>query len=200
MLVTGFGAAEAHEELLAHLAEALPPLFQFASPMPYVQLQQMLDEPNGWGSYCYEKGCFVEQLSDEIIDAVLQQLPQKSSPLSVMLFYPLDGAYTEVGEEETAFGGGRSSRLGVFIIAVCPGPELLEADRAWVRATCARIQALEPGAGAYVNSVTEFDQERVRATYGHDKYERLAAIKATYDPDNVFHRNANIRPAVAGAR
>lgn len=59
-------------------------------------------------------------------------------------------------------------------------------------------EALRPYAidiGSYVNAMTEVEDDRLRASYGPDKYDRLAAIKRTYDPDNVFHRNANIKPA-----
>ena len=78
-------------------------------------------------------------------------------------------------------------------------PELLEAERAWVRAFWEALRPHASGAGSYVNFMTDFDEDRVRAAYGPAKYDRLARIKAQYDPDNVFHRNANIRPAVAHA-
>ena len=83
--------------------------------MPYVALQQMLDEANAWGFYSYDKGAYFEDLSDAMIDTLTTHVPKRTSPLSVILFYRLDEAYSEVPEDETAFGGGRSPRyMGFF--------------------------------------------------------------------------------------
>lgn len=57
------------------------------------------------------------------------------------------------------------------------------------------LRPLSPGSETYVNAMTECEQDRVRAAYGSAKYERLARIKAAYDPRNLFHRNATITPA-----
>ena len=167
--------------------------------MPYVALQQMIDEPNAWGFYNDDTGGYIEELTDDVIDVVVEHLPKKTSPLSVLLFYRLDGAYSEIGDDETAFSGGRSPRFAVFLIAVCPTPDLLVADEAWFRAFW---EALRPHttAGAYVNAVEVSRGERVRAAYGPTKYAQLARIKAKYDPANLFHYNANIEPAAVDDR
>jgi FAD/FMN-containing dehydrogenase len=195
LVVVGLGAPEVHEAVLAQIREALPPLWEFVTPMPYTALQQMMDEPNAWGFQSYDKGAYVEDLSDDVIDVVVDQLPGKASPLSVLLFYRLDGAYSAIADDETAFSGGRSPRYAVFIIAICPTPALLDADRAWVRSTWAALLPHTAETGVYVNALDTSEEDRVKAAYGSAKYDRLAAIKARYDPANVFHHNANIKPS-----
>ena len=83
------------------------------------------------------------------------------------------------------------------IAAIAPTPDLLEADRSWVRSMCEALQPYASGNGTYVNFLNDPDDDRIRASYGPAKYERLSRIKADYDPDNVFHLNANIKPATA---
>jgi len=195
LAVAGFGSAGQHQQVMTRIRQALPPLWELDTPMPYVALQQILDEANAWGFHTYDKGTYLEDLSDDAIEVVADHLPRKTSPLSALLFYRLDQAYSQAGEDDTAFSGGRSPRFAVFIAAVCPTPDLLAADR-----TCARSfwDALHPhslGAGSYVNAMTEFEDDRVRASYGPTKYERLAKIKRNYDHQNLFRHNANIRPA-----
>jgi FAD/FMN-containing dehydrogenase len=194
VIVVGMGAPESHAAVLSALAAGPPPLFDFTSPMPFVELQKMLDEGNAWGLHCYDKSCYVERLSDEVIAVITDHVPKKVSPLSLVLFYRLDGVYSRVAEDATAFSGGRSPRLGVFVIGVCPVPEMFEAERSWVRSLADALEPLSAD-GAYVNGSTDFDRGALRSAYGSEKYARLREIKTTYDPDNVFHGNANIPPA-----
>lgn len=195
IILVGFGTSSGHADVMSRIASDLPPLVQFATPMPYVALQQLLDEANGWGTYAYDKGAYLESFSEDAISVITKQIPQKSSPMSVMLCYRLDGAYCAVPEDATAFSGGRSPRWGVFIIGICPSPEGLEAERGWVRDFWQTLLPQAMGAGAYINAFTDATASGIQASYGFSKYARLAYIKSQYDPQNVFHRNANILPA-----
>jgi FAD/FMN-containing dehydrogenase len=191
-LLTGFGDAAEHQEVVERIRAALPPLFDVVSPMPYVALQQLLDEANAWGFFGYEKSAYFEKVTDEMIDVIAQHAPLKGSPLSLLLFYPLDGAYTDVGDDDTAFGGGRTPRFVGFFIGLCPAPEMFDAERQWVRTLWDALRPYMMNDGTYINALNEADEDRIRASYGA-KYDRLASVKAKYDPTNVFHRNANIK-------
>ena len=198
ILLTGFGAQQQHASLAARIRAELPPLFDLEIPIPYVQLQQLLDRASDWGFHGYEKGAYVEELSDGVIRAVTERLPRKSSPMSMVLFYRLDGAYSRADDDSTAFSGGRSPRFAAFIVAVAPDADMLAVERSWVLDTWEALRPYSIGGGdGYVNGTADYGQDRVRASYGPAKYERLARIKAAYDPANAFHLNANIEPARA---
>ena len=116
--------------------------------------------------------------------------------MSAMLLYRLDGAYSQVGEDDTAFSGGRSPRYAAFMIGAAQDSEALAGERSWVRGFWEALRPHAIGSGdGYINGTDERGEDRVRASYGAAKYERLARIKADLDPENVFHVNANIRPA-----
>jgi hypothetical protein len=76
--------------------------------------------------------------------------PLKGSPLSLVLFYRLDGAFCRVAEDATAFSGARSPRFAVFVIGVCPAPEMLVAEREWVRSVAEALRPLSADDGVYV--------------------------------------------------
>lgn len=197
LIVVGYGSPEHHHRAVQPLREAHPPLFEVVTPIPYTQLQQLLDEGNPWGIQAYEKGLHVDELTDEVIDVFIEHLPKKRSPLSVVAAYWLSGAYERVGDQETAFSGNRARCYMLAVIGLAPTPELLGAEWVWVRSVWAALQPHARSSRAYVNLLGEVGEDAVRATYGAAKHDRLARIKAIYDPDNVFHLNANIKPARA---
>jgi FAD/FMN-containing dehydrogenase len=194
VLVAGFGDHDEPARIAARIRESVPPLFESVSPMTYIELQQMLDETNAWGVRCYEKCIYLDELSDDAIAVINQHASGTSTPLSHAVIFPIDGAYQDVGVDDTAWGGSRSGYV-VFIIGLATTPDLLDAERSWVRSLWQGLRPYATGIGGYVNSLAQGEEDRVRASYGPAKYQRLAEIKAIYDPDNIFHRNANIKPA-----
>ena len=195
VLLVGFGRPEDHAQAAADLRDAVAPSFVFDTPMPYVALQQMFDAAAPWGIRGYEKAVSFDELSDEVIDVIAEHIPRKSSPMSFVPMFTLGGEYARRSDEETAYGGSRRARFIVNLAAIAPTGELLAADRDWARAFWDALVPYAVGIGSYVNFMTDLDDDRIRASYGPEKYARLSRIKATYDPDNVFHLNANIRPA-----
>ena len=196
LLVAGFGAEEEHARLVTQIRDTLPPLFDLVTEMPYVELQKLLDAANPWGLHSYDKGAYIEDLSEPVIETVTDHVPRKNSPMSALLFYRLDGAYSQVIDDTTAFGGGRSPRYAAFIIGLAPDAGLHVADGVWVRGLwqALRTHAIDDGDG-YINATAEHSGEAIRGSYGTAKYERLATIKTEYDPGNLFHLNANILPS-----
>ena len=194
LMVAGFGNPDEHTEAVDRARTALPPLFETVTPMPYTALNQMFDQANCWGQYYYEKSTRYAELTDDVIDVLVAHVGRRSSPMSVMLTYRLAEAFCEADPHATAFGGTRDPQYNTFVIAVAPETESLAPDRGWARSLVDALQPFALDAGTYVNGMTEQEEHRVRAAYGA-KYDRLARIKAEYDPGNVFHRNINIKPA-----
>ncbi|MBF6207036.1 FAD-binding oxidoreductase [Nocardia sputi] len=194
LIVVGFGTAEEHVAAVAPIREALPPLFELMTPIPYAALQQMLDLAAPWGAHGYEKALDLDDFSNEVIAVLTENAPKKTAPLSFMPIFPLGGAFSSVGADDTAFGGARTPHYGCNITAIAPDTETLAVDREWVRTTWEALSPLASNRGGYVNFMAAGNRDRVRESYGDAKYAKLARIKAHYDPGNVFHRNANITP------
>ncbi|MDX3188999.1 FAD-binding oxidoreductase [Streptomyces sp. MN03-5084-2B] len=195
LLIAGFDGEEQHAEAIRAARTGPAPLFEFVSPIPYVELQQMIDGAAPWGILGYEKAAFADALTDEVIEVIADFLPRKSSPMSIMPIFALRGAFAAAGDDRTAFGGARRTCLAVNIAAIAPDPESFAVDRAWVREFWEALVPFSSNSAGYVNFMAEYEADRVRTSYGPEKYDRLARIKAAYDPRNVFHHNANIPPA-----
>ena len=199
LLVVGFGSPEEHAAIVAPIHKALTPLFELVTPIPFVALQQMFNESATWGSHGYEKALTLDELSDAAIAVISEHAPKKISPLSFAPTFVLNGAYCKPGDADTAWGGKRSAGFVFNIESASPDGSSYEADRLWVRNYWEAMRPHAIGSGSYVNFLAEADDDRVRASFGAEKYERLQRIKAKYDPSNVFHLNANITPAPQSA-
>jgi FAD/FMN-containing dehydrogenase len=196
LILIGFGDPEEHAAAVAAARAALQPLFEVVDPIPYVALQQMLDDGVPWGIRSYAKGLYLDDLPDSAIDALAAQLPRKRSPQSEVLILPLGGgAISDVADDDTAFGGSRSLRYVVAIECMATDEESFVHDRQWVRDIWDAMRPAAVHDGAYVNLNAEFAGDSLRNTYGAAKFDRLRTIKAQYDPTNVFQHNANIPPA-----
>jgi hypothetical protein len=194
LAVVGFTDEQAHARLVAPIKDALSPIVELVTPIPYVGLQQMFDESAPWGLHSYEKAVYLDQLSDGAISVILEHQPRKMSPLSFVPIFALGGAYEQADGDASAFGGSRSVRYVVNVSATTPSPDDFDAERVWVRDYWSALAEQAVGVGGYVNFMSEYEEDRVRNAYGA-KYDRLQRIKAEYDPGNVFHLNANILPA-----
>jgi FAD/FMN-containing dehydrogenase len=196
LVAVGFGSEESHRGVVDRVRSALPPLFEMVTPMPYTALQQMFDEAYAWGVYAYEKSLYLDDFTDEAIQVIVERVAGMASPMSAVHFYVLTGAFCTADDASTAFSGGRSPRLCVFIIGLTPDATGGAVERAWVRGFFDALapHALGRGRGAYVNGLGGDDTHRIPDAYGA-KYARLSRIKAEYDPQNLFHRNSNILPA-----
>jgi FAD/FMN-containing dehydrogenase len=198
LTIVGFGDADEHDARVQETVAAVKPAYQLAGELPYTALQQRIDPAAQWGLKAYSKGLYLSHLSDPAIDVIAAHLPARRSPFSVMPMFPLGGAYADAGEDDTALAGSRSARFNISIDSIAPTSELFDADRDWVRSLWSALQPFAAGWGGYVNFMGEYEDGRVRAAYGH-KYQRLAQVKAEYDPANVFHLNANIKPATSSS-
>ena len=194
LLVVGFGSPEEHAATVAPIRSAVTPLFELVTPIPFVALQQMFNGSATWGLHAYEKALMLDELSDAAIDVIGEHVVKKQSPLSFCPTFSMLGAFCTPARGDTAFSGRRTAGYVFNIEGASPTPEGYEAERTWVREFWDAMRPYATGSGSYVNFIAEVDEDRVRASYGAEKYERLARIKATYDPANVFHHNANITP------
>ena len=180
-------------------AAAMEPMLSIAEPlmhgvgrMPIAALNTAFDGLYGPGDQWYWRGDFVREIPDEAIAQNREWNERMPTFKSGSHLYPIDGAAHDVSAEDTAFAFRDATWSQVFI-GVDTDPASAPALKEW---TIAYWEALHPYAagGAYVNFMMDEGQGRVKATYGPN-YARLARIKATYDPDNVFRVNQNIQPA-----
>jgi FAD/FMN-containing dehydrogenase len=180
-------------ELLRPIREFASPAADLVGPMPYVEVQKLLDPGNPPGNLNYWKAEAVQELNDELIDLVVSHAEGIGSPLSVCFFQPLGGALDRIPADATAInpvpGGWVLHGIGVWQTEAETEHEL-----AWVR-QWGKLTEPYTRAGAPLTFSADTGDERVRATFGPEKYARLVALKDKYDPHNLFRLNQNIQPS-----
>jgi FAD/FMN-containing dehydrogenase len=175
------------------MLDALPePLLHGAAPVPHADLQGAFDGVYPKGDQWYWRADFVDEIPDAAVAEHAKYGAAMPTWQSTMHLYPIDGAVHDVDAADTAWAYRDSQYASVFA-GVDHDPANVGAIRDW---SVGYHEAMHPhsAGGAYVNMMMDEGQERVRASY-RGNYDRLASIKATYDPENLFRINQNIRPA-----
>ena len=186
------GSADDAAKAMAPLLDALPePLMHGVAPVPYPALQSTFDGLYPAGEQWYWRADFVNEIPDEAVELHARFGAEMPTLKSTMHMYPIDGAAHDHDSTDTAWAY-RDAVWGAVFAGVDSDPANVDEIRRW---SIDYHEALHPysAGGAYVNMMMDEGQERVRASYG-DNYERLARIKATYDPGNLFRVNQNIEP------
>jgi FAD/FMN-containing dehydrogenase len=168
-----------------------PPAVDFAGPIPWPALQSMFDALYPAGLQWYWKADFFKDLSDAAIDLHTKYGPQLPTMQSTMHIYPINGAAHRAGRNDTAFSF-RDANFAEVIVGVDPDPANNERMIQWAKDYWLALHPHSAG-GAYLNMVMDEGEDNVKAAY-RENYARLATIKATYDPTNLFHTNQNIKP------
>lgn len=168
------------------------PLLDGVAPVPLPAWNSAFDAVYGPGDQWYWRGDFIDAISDAAIDVHVRYAEAMPTWKSTMHLYPVDGAASRVANDATAWAF-RDATWSPVVVGVDPDPANAAAIREWCVGYSDALRPYGLG-GGYVNFEMDEGSERVRAMY-RDNYERLARIKAEYDPDNVFRVNQNIRPA-----
>ncbi len=191
------GKPEAGETLLAPLKALGRPVGDVLQRRPYVSLQSLLDATQPKGRRYYWKSEYLPGIGSDLLAKAQEHAGRITSPHSAVIVFLLGGAIASRPADHSAVGN-RDAAAVLNIAASWEKPEDDEAQIEWARSSWRDMKRFSTG-GTYVNFLTEEETgERITAAYGPN-LQRLAEIKARWDPDNVFRMNKNIPPAGAGA-
>jgi FAD/FMN-containing dehydrogenase len=192
MFVCHTGAPEDGAELVKPIKSFGAPVGDVVQRRTYVSQQSILDATQPKGRRYYWKSEYVPRISEELLSAASEHARRIPSPHSGILVFPFDGALNRLPEEHSPVGNRDAAAL-FNIAGSWEGAEDDEVNIEWARSTWRDMRRFSTG-GTYVNFLTEEEgDERIRDAYG-PHYARLADVKATWDPGNLFCMNKNIAP------
>ena len=185
------GSIEEGERVAAPLREFRKPLVDLVAPHPYTAWQTILDPLLAPGMRNYWKSHDFRELSDGLIDVLVDYAHRIPDPQTEIAFAQLGGAVRRVPPEATAYGH-RDAQFVMNVHGRWKDPAKDAACISWARDLFQAAAPFATGA-VYVNFMTQDEQDRVQAAYGGN-YGRLVELKTRYDPTNLFRLNQNIRP------
>jgi FAD/FMN-containing dehydrogenase len=191
------GPQEETERVLKPLRDFAEVKAEYCHAMSLPALNSLFDDAVPKGMQNYWKADFITELTDEAIAEHIKHGAHTPHVSSSMHLHPINGAAQRVGADETAFGH-RDKAFSPVVAGIWDDPADNDANIKWVRDYYDAIHPHSGSDGGYVNFMSDDDDHRAPANYGAN-YARLAAVKAAYDPDNVFHVNQNIEPAKGGS-
>jgi FAD/FMN-containing dehydrogenase len=188
------GSPEEGERVTRRLRELATPLLDMSQTVAYLDLQRSLDPMFPAGLRYYWKALYLDGMSDAAIETTVSWTQRRESERTLVVIRHGGGAIGRVAAEDTAFGD-RSSEWMLSIDATWDDPADDERNISWTRAFWEDAAQFSQGK-TYFNfpGLLEEGDAAVRTSYG-DNHDRLARIKAAYDPQNVFRLNQNIQPA-----
>jgi len=190
------GDMDEAEEVFKPIRAVKTPALDFVGAIPVPALQTLFDGLYPPGYLWYWKADFVKELNEKAIDVHVKYGEELPTPLSSMHMYPVNGFAGRVGKNDTAWNY-RDANYAVVIVGIDTDPINKDKIINWAREYWDAHHPYSAG-GAYINFMMDEGEDRIKATYG-DNYERLATIKAKYDPNNLFRVNQNIKPRMAQA-
>lgn len=193
VLVFCYTGPVADGERLIQPFRDLGPVADLVGPVPYADLQCSIDDPPGYRNWWTAE--YLHVVTDEAIDVIHAHSLATPTPGPAQSFIvPWGGAVARASEDETPLAQ-RDATWVVHPFALWEDPADDDAVIGWARAFRDDVRRFASG-GVYLNFIGDEGADRVRAAFGAEKYHRLAAVKAQYDPDNVFRGNQNIIPAL----
>ena len=186
------GAHDRADAVLGPVREFGSPLVIGLQAMPFSALQGAFDPLYPPGLQWYWRSDVFTEITDAAIEVHRRYGERLPTGHSTMHLYPIDGAAARVPEDATPFPYRDGGWIG-NIVGVDPDPANAELITQWTRDYWTDLHPSSAG-GTYVNFLMDEGEDRVRAAY-RGNYDRLAQVKAVYDPENMFHVNQNIRPA-----
>ena len=179
------------EKVLAPMRRAGSPLMDVIAPIPFPQMQTLLDAAVPDGSQNYWKSAFLKDLNDDAIDTIVQHANQATSPMTAVLIEQYGGAASRVSPDATAFSQ-RQAQYDLGILAQWADRSDSDRHVAWARAFASAMTPHSAG-GYLLNFLGEEGADTIRAAFGTN-YDRLVEVKTKYDPENFFRVNQNVLP------